>query len=616
MGGGDGSQRFSPVKLFARSRRVLRVVFLSRPLRAAAWLLAVGVLAAPAARADIIYGGAYYPQPPYNNLYIGYGGAGTMMITAGSTLETTTDAYLAYSASDSAVVTVDGSGSKWTVDGRLLNGASGSSTIKISNGGTVLADDASGNSWDGSSTLAITTGGHFTAVSAVQSLGSSISVDGAGSTFSATSLLLGEAMSGSSTLSITNGASVSLNILGLTEDGNATSSLVVNAAALAFSATSSPGVGYGIHMGGQGSSVQFLDGAQVTSGTDVIDSSSTASTGTALVSGAGTKWTTGFLAIGSSGNGEVTVADGAEIDAGSIGLAATLGGATSGTLEIGDGGAPGIVDTAYVNGGTNGTGTAIVAFDHTATNYYFTSTGASSGTGVVIMGVTQVVANSGTTTLTAASTYTGGTTVNRGGSLFIDNSTGSGTGTGNVVVNAGGTLGGKGTIAPGTGKNVTVSGNLAPGDTSAGGTAGTLHFSLSAGSQLVFTSGSSLTLNLVGGGVSDEVSFANAAASGSEWLSGAGQLTLVLDVSGTNAYGQTYDIFHNAIGSLTTGQFTLAGITGYDTADYQAVFTQSGSDYLLNFEEVPEPSAYALLLLGGGLGLAARRQRLLPVWAA
>jgi autotransporter-associated beta strand protein len=63
-------------------------------------------------------------------------------------------------------------------------------------------------------------------------------------------------------------------------------------------------------------------------------------------------------------------------------------------------------------------------------------------------------------TLTAANTYGGGTTIN-GGTLLVNNSTGSGTGAGNVFVNDGGTLGGTGTIAGSV--LATSGGTIAPG---------------------------------------------------------------------------------------------------------------------------------------------------------
>src|SRR6185369_9718500 len=69
---------------------------------------------------------------------------------------------------------------------------------------------------------------------------------------------------------------------------------------------------------------------------------------------------------------------------------------------------------------------------------------------------------SGTFTLARSpgNTYTGVTTVS-GGTLLVNNSTGSGTGTNSVVVNSGATLGGTGAISGAV--TVNSGGHIAPG---------------------------------------------------------------------------------------------------------------------------------------------------------
>ncbi len=67
---------------------------------------------------------------------------------------------------------------------------------------------------------------------------------------------------------------------------------------------------------------------------------------------------------------------------------------------------------------------------------------------------------SGTLTLSGANTYHGDTTVD-GGTLLVNNPTGSGTGTGSMTVNSGGTLGGTGIIWGAT--TINFGGTLAPG---------------------------------------------------------------------------------------------------------------------------------------------------------
>jgi len=74
----------------------------------------------------------------------------------------------------------------------------------------------------------------------------------------------------------------------------------------------------------------------------------------------------------------------------------------------------------------------------------------------------------GTTIVTANNTYTGGTTVS-GGTLYVDNTSGSGTGTGGVTVGTGATLAGNGFIMPGSGAtsgvSITSGGSLYSGGT-------------------------------------------------------------------------------------------------------------------------------------------------------
>ncbi len=76
------------------------------------------------------------------------------------------------------------------------------------------------------------------------------------------------------------------------------------------------------------------------------------------------------------------------------------------------------------------------------------SSAASTSFEGVILGsgsATFTKSGSGTLTLTGLNTYTGGTTIN-GGTLRVNNSTGSGTGAGPVQVSSGGTLSGTGFI--------------------------------------------------------------------------------------------------------------------------------------------------------------------------
>ena len=87
-------------------------------------------------------------------------------------------------------------------------------------------------------------------------------------------------------------------------------------------------------------------------------------------------------------------------------------------------------------------GNAIIDVNGNAITY--TNSIGNGGSGALTVASTIAA---GAFTLLGANTYAGGTTINGGAALIVDNTTGSGTGSGNVTVSSGGTLGGTGTIA-------------------------------------------------------------------------------------------------------------------------------------------------------------------------
>ena len=71
-----------------------------------------------------------------SQLYIGYSGAGSLTVSDGGRVTSSTG-YLGYNAGATGRVWVDGSGSSWTVSGDLYLGSSGTGTLNITNGGLV-----------------------------------------------------------------------------------------------------------------------------------------------------------------------------------------------------------------------------------------------------------------------------------------------------------------------------------------------------------------------------------------------------------------------------------------------------------------------------------------------
>ena len=152
----------------------------------------------------------------------------------------------------------------------------------------------------------------------------------------------------------------------------------------------------------------------------------------------------------------------------------------------------------------------------------------------VISGNGTVTKNAaGTLTLTAESSYSGGTTV-ADGTLLVNNASGSGTGSGTLTVESGAVLGGTGSIG---GVATTESGStLAPG-TSVGTLAFTAGLTLDAGSTLEMEMGASSDLIRVSGGT----------------ITGPAAGTVTIDVS-------------NSGGMTKSGVYTLIDWTGASTS--------------------------------------------------
>jgi len=223
-----------------------------------------------------------------------------------------------------------------------------------------------------------------------------------------------------------------------------------------------------------------------------------------------------------------------------------------------------------------------------------------SNNGAIINSV--VKDDSGTAILTRANTYSGTTTVS-GGTLLVNNITGSGTGSGTVQVDHGATLGGTGRMAGA----LNVTGVLAPGGAVA--TLGSGALTMNTGSTFQYSVDSSVGLRIAA---------ALQQVTGDLDLNGAVGLTLTDMASTPSVFsmGTTFSLI-NYSGAWNHGLFTYNSATlangaqfrdGLNVWQIEYDATTGGSNFssdyagetsgFVNITAIPEPRAAWLGCLG------------------
>jgi fibronectin-binding autotransporter adhesin len=533
-------------------------------------------------------------------------GSGAVNLLSGNLTVTAVQSYTGLTTITAGTLALSGSGSVASSQGVVANGildisaTSGTTIASLSGGGTVQLGaqtltiaNASGTfsgfieSTAGSSAGVIIAGG-TQILSGTSSYTGTTTISGGTLSLTALNALATSPILDNATLDISSATSilgnqVTVNIASLSGTGAVTlggQTLVLTAAAGTFSGTIS-GSG-GVTIGG---GTETLTGANAYTGTTAIASGSTlalvgngslaasaiAASGTldvSAVSGGGVTVASlsggGTVALGGnsitlvnaagdfggiiSGTGSLEVSGGTQTLSG----ANTYTGGTfigsGGTLQLGDGGVGGSIIGDVADGGT-------LAFNYSGST---TFSGAITGTG----SINQL---GGTTILTAAESYSSGTTITAG-VLQIGNGGTAGSISGNVADNGtlafdhsdtvtfGGTISGTGGVSQiGTGTLVLAAVNSYTGTTS-----------VASGSVLQIGAGSSIasSSHVVANGLLDVSAAASPQVSS---LSGSGTVSMgVQTLQITNAADSFSGVITGTGGIIVTGGTqTLAGTNTY-----------------------------------------------------
>jgi fibronectin-binding autotransporter adhesin len=380
-----------------------------------------------------------------------------------------------------------------------MNGAfSGSGGLVKTGAGTLALRGSSGfagNTAVNGGRLSITDGGSvsnfrgFIGSAAGQT--GEVVVSGPGSSWTnASHIYVGH--SGTGQLTIENGASVSNANGNVGVDAGSTGIVTVSGAGSTWTSSDNLRVG----VGGEGS-LTVNAGAKVINlfGSFAVGDDA-GSRGSVIASGAGSTIAARAMFVGNYGNGELTIANGAQVVSSDLSAIGGVAG-SQGVINIGAAAGQGPAAAGALNTPmlTFGEGDGALVFNHTDTGYLF-----SAGLGSQGAGAHAIQHLAGTTILSGdGSAFTGTTTVS-GGTLLVGDQSGVGSLGGAVNVALGGTIGGAGTI----GGNVAIAdgGALAAGVNGAGTLTINGGLSLAGGSALNFEFGQA---NVAGGALNDLV---------------------------------------------------------------------------------------------------------------
>lgn len=579
------------------------------------------------------------------SLTLGNSGASGNSAGLGSVLNRVGDGVLILSGQNTSAVNELGAGAAGNtgIVNLFVTGTTPTlnSTNSSVNNSIILNDNGSADSGDfvtyGSNGFA-SDSGHYSTVTA--SSFTSTNAEIANINAAAVTMTDGGTNLHAAALRINSGDTLTLNGTVTIGDGTNPAGVIINASSASANTTITGGT---LNFGGsEGIIYQF--GATATED-HMINSAITGTNGLTLVndSNGTTQMTIGLASTISTGNvnfdmGDINIDSGANLSAD---IASVSSGAvviqteTTGTVAgfndptVGNGGLYSLDAATTVDIGGSGTYSASLSFNTVTSG---TGTIAMTGSGTQTLsgaitgagGTTAVAVPAGTLILTGASnTYTKGTYVS-GGTLLLNNPSGSATGTGTVTVSNGGTLGGSGFFHPTFSTANTVSfaasTTLAPGTSGSTNTLTLVSSGSTAGFVGLASAGVNLNFNLNTGLTSSALAITSSFASEISGLNSNDTFNFT-DLSGGNLTPGNYTLITtddttgvSPFGTVTTGSLTSAAITGLtgDTEQLQ-IIGGSGTDYALVLDletvAVPEPGTWAMMLGGLGLLLFWQRQR-------
>ncbi len=221
--------------------------------------------------------------------YIGYSGDGSISVTDGSDVKSSY-CQIAYDPNSTASITVDGNGSSWISRRIFFVGGHGDGTLRIINGGKV-GDDVSGPSSE---------------IGHGEGSKGYVTVDGNGSTWrTLTGISVG--YKGDGTLEITNGGFVSNSSTFTGLGTNSTSQLIVDGVGSTLACSRSVSIGYL----SKNSTLSITNGGTVSGLEEAAIGILNGSIASVIVDGVGSNWTNGGrMIVGNHGKGSLTITNG------------------------------------------------------------------------------------------------------------------------------------------------------------------------------------------------------------------------------------------------------------------------------------------------------------------